>query len=171
MYRSIPTAAILFSALALSACAQDTDAFPSLAKRPAERVTATYGAPQPAAIPIALPQPANGVLAEIDSLIAKAVQADARFRRGEPSAQRLVGQAGRARIGSEPWSIATMAVSELIAARGQAMVPLAELDRQFAEAMTRGEDVTRIADARDRVIAIIARQDTVLGLLQRRLGN
>ena len=171
MHRSLPTAAIAFSALALGACAQDGGAFPSLAKRPAERVTAVYGAPQPAASPIALPQPAAGVLSEVDSLVAKAAEADARFRRGEPTAQRLVGQAGRPRIGSEPWAIATMAVSELEAARGQAMVPLAELDRMFAEAMTRGEDVTQIADARDRVIAIIARQDTVLGALQRRLGN
>ena len=171
MHRSLPPTAILFSALALSACAQDNGAFPSLAKRPAERVTAVYGAPQPIATPMALPQPADGVLAQIDSLVAAAQQGDARFRRGEPSAQRLVGQAGRARIGSEPWAIATMAVSELEAARGQTMVPLAELDRQFAEAMTRGEDVTRIANARDRVIDIIARQDTVLGALQRRLGN
>lgn len=171
MHRSLPTAAILFSALALGACAQDGGAFPSLAKRPAERVTAVYGAPQPAASPIALPQPAAGVLSEIDSLVGKAQQGDARFRRGEPTAQRLVGQAGRARIGSEPWAVATMAVSELEAARGQTMVPLAELDRMFAEAMTRGEDVTRIANARDRVIDIIARQDTVLGSLQRRLGN
>lgn len=171
MHRSLPNAAILFSALALSACAQDNGAFPSLAKRPAERLTAVYGVPQPATSPIALPQPAAGVLSEVDSLVGKALQADARFRRGEPAAQQLVGQAGRARIGSEPWAIATMAVSELEAARSQAMVPLAELDRMFTEAMTRGEDVTRIAAARDRVIAIIARQDSVLGALQRRLGN
>ena len=171
MHPRLPITAILFSALALAGCAQDHGAFPSLAKRPAERVTAVYGAPQPAASPVALPQPAASVLGEIDSLVSKAVQADARFRRGEPVAKRLVGRAGRARTGSEPWIVATMAVSELEAARGQAMVPLAELDRMFAEAMTRGEDVTRIADARDRVIAIIARQDTVLGGLTRRLDN
>lgn len=171
MHRRLPNAVILFSALALSACAQDASKFPSLAKRPAERVTAVYGAPQQAASPIALPQPGGGVLSQVDSLVGKAAEADVRFSRGEATAQRLVSQAGRARIGSEPWAIATMAVSELEAARGQAMVPLAELDRMFAEAMTRGEDVTRIADARDRVIAIIARQDTVLGALQRRLGN
>lgn len=171
MHRSQLPVAILLSALTLGGCAQDVDQFPSLAKRPAERVTATYGTPQAQATPVVLPQPSAQALGEAESLVAKAQQADARFRRGEPTARRLVGQAGRARLGSEPWSIATMAVSELEAARSQAMVPLAELDRMFADAMTRGEDVSRIADARDRVIAIIARQDqTLIGLL-RQLAN
>ena len=163
--------AILISALSLGACAQDAKEFPSLAKRPAERLTATFGAPDTPAAPQPLPQPSANVLGEIESLVAKAQQADARFRRGEVAARRLTGQAGRARIGSEPWAAATMAVSELEAARGQAMDPLAELDRMFADAMTRGEDVTRIADARDRVIGIITRQDqTLIGLL-RQLDN
>ncbi|WP_309621883.1 hypothetical protein [Novosphingobium sp.] len=169
-FRPAP-AAILICALSLGACAQDTSEFPSLAKRPAERVTATYGTPPAPAVQVPLPQPSAQVLGAVDSLVAKAQQADARFRRGEATARRLVGQSGRARVGSEPWAVATMAVSELEAARGQAMVPLAELDRMFAEAMTRGEDVTRVADARDRVIGIIARQDqTLIGLL-RQLDN
>lgn len=161
----------LSAALGLSACAADVDAYPSLAKRPAERLGATYGTPQAQGTPTPLPLPAPQVLAEIDSLVAQANSGDARFRKGEPTARRLVGQTGRARIGSEGWSIATAAVSELEAARGQTMVPLAELDRLFAEAMTRGEDVTRIADARDRVIAIVGRQDQVLSALRGRLGD
>ena len=164
-------AAFLISALLLGACAQDTSEFPSLAKRPAERVTATYGTPPAPVIQAPLPQPSAGVLGEVDSLVAMAQQADGRFRRGEATARRLVGQARRARLGSEPWAVATMAVSELEAARSQAMVPLAELDRMFADAMTRGEDVTRIADARDRVIGIIARQDQTLIALLRSLDN
>ena len=159
------------AALILSACAQDVNEYPSLAKRPAERVTAIYGAPEPTATPEPLPQPDASVLGQVDSLLAQANRGDARFRRGEPAARRLVGQAGRARIGTEPWSLATMAVSELEAARGETMVPLAELDRMFAEAMTKGQDVTAIANARDRVIAIVGRQDDVLGDLRRQLGN
>ena len=163
----LQTVAFLLSAVSLGACAQDNSEFPSLAKRPAERVTATYGTPAAPVIRAPLPQPSAQVLGEIDSLVAMAQRADGRFRRGEATARRLVGQAGRAPLGSEPWAVATMAVSELEAARSQAMVPLAELDRMFADAMTRGEDVTRIADARDRVIGIIARQDqTLIGLLR-----
>ena len=167
----LQTVAILLAALSLGACAQDSGEFPSLAKRPAERVTATYGTPPAPVTRAPLPLPSPQVLGEVDSLVAMAQRADGRFRRGEATARRLVGQAGRARLGSEPWAVATMAVSELEAARSQAMVPLAELDRMFADAMTRGEDVTRIADARDRVIGIIARQDQTLIRLLRSLDN
>lgn len=170
MHRHVPTATIVFSALALGACGHGSGSFPSLAKRPAERVTGLYAAPQPAPSPVALPQPGANVLNDTDSLLAQTLQADARFRRGEPAAQRLTGQLAGAGIGGERWAVATAAVSELEAARGQAMASLAELDRMFAETMTRGEDVTGIAQARDRVMAVIARQDTVLDGLQRRLG-
>lgn len=169
--RRVPPLAAALAALALGACAKDAGEYPSLAKRPAERLSATYGAPTAPASPAALPAPSAAVLGGVDALVGRAQQADARFRRGEAAATRLVGQAGRAARGSEPWALATMAVSELEAARGQAMAPLAELDRLFADAMTRGEDVTRIADARDRVIALIGRQDRVLVALLARLGN
>ena len=167
----MPFALCLIAPFALAACAQDVSQYPSLAKRPAERLNATYGAPQAQVQPAPLPLPGASILGQVDSLVAQARQGDARFHRGESTAQRLVGQSGRARIGTEPWSIATMAVSELEAARGQTMVPLAELDRLFAEAMTMGQDVTRIADARDQVIRIIGRQDDVLSGLRRRLGD
>ncbi|MEQ1498282.1 MAG: hypothetical protein ABL914_06450 [Novosphingobium sp.] len=161
----------LFAAIALGACSQSIGEYPSLAKRPAERVTAIYGVPDAAPAQTPLAQPDAAVLGQIDSLLAQAGRGDARFRRGEPTAQRMVAQAGRARIGSEPWSLATMAVSELEAARGETMVPLAELDRLFAEAFTQGLDVTAIAKARGTVIAIVGRQDDVLSGLRQRLGN
>lgn len=171
MRRCPPLMLCLIAPFALGACAKDLEGYPSLEKRPAERVTATYGTPGAPSTPEPLPQPDGSVLGQIDSLVAKASRADARFRKGEAQAQRLVAQAGRARLGSEPWIAATMAVSELEAARAEAMVPLAELDRMFAEAMTQGQDVTVIANARDRVIAMISRQDDVLGALRRQLGS
>lgn len=167
----LSTLGAVLAALALGACAKDAEEYPSLAKRPAERVTAVYGAPEAPATQAPLPQPEGTVLGQLESLVAQAERGDARFRKAEPTARRLVAQAGRAKVGSEGWAQATMAVSELEAARGETMVPLAELDRIYAEAMTQGQDVTAIAAARDRVIVILGRQDQILGELRSVLGN
>lgn len=168
--RPLPVLSI-FATAALGACASNPNQYPSLALRPAERVTAVYGAPVAVPTPELLPQPDGSVLSQLDSLVAQAQRGDARFQRGEKSARRLVGQAGRAQIGSEQWALATTAVSELEAARGETMTPLAELDRMFAEAVTQGQDTTAIVKARDAVIAIVGRQDAVLGEIRANLGD
>ena len=165
-----PALILAASSLILSACATDEAAYPSLAKRPAERVTATWppASPPPAPSPAPLDPETMG---KLDGLVAQARRADGQFNGKVARARSLVSTARGAKMGSETWSVATVAVSELEAARAQAMVAMAELDSLYAEARTQGRDVTAIEAARQEVTAIVARQDGVLdslkGLLER----
>lgn len=165
--RSIyPGLILAASSLSVGACAKDEGVYPSLAKRPAERVTATWPPAPPPPAPL---DPAT--MGKLDGLVAQARNANVRFSGKEARARTLVSSARGAKMGSEVWSVATVAVSELEASRAQAMVAMGELDSLYVEARTQGHDVTAIEAARQEVIGIIARQDRVLdslkGLLER----
>ena len=165
------TASILLAAaLPLSACARDTGAYPSLARRPAERLTATFGVPAAAEV-VVLPAPSAAVTGQVGPLVSAAQRADAKFRLREPRARSLVGSNGGAKIGSESWAVATIAVSELEVARAEAMLALADLDTLYNDTRVRGEDPGTIGAARDTVTGLIDRQDQVLGELRGRLGS
>ncbi len=158
------------AALALNACATDEGTYPSLAKRPSERITATW----PPAPPAPPPPPAPldpAVTSQLDLLLAQVRSADARFHAKEGRARTLVSAAGRAPMGSEAWSVATVAVSELEAARAQAMVAMSELDSLYVTARTEGRDVTQIDAARNQALAIIAQQDRILDSLKGKLDR
>lgn len=156
------------ASLALAACATDEGTYPSLAKRPAERITATW----PPAPPTPPPPPAPldpAVTNQLDLLLAQVRGADARFHAKEGRTRSLVNAAGRAPMGSEAWAVATVAVSELEAARAQAMVAMSELDSLYVTARIEGRDVTQIEVARNQATAIIAQQDRVLDSLKGKL--
>ncbi len=170
MHRTIHVSFLLGIGLSLSACATDAGLYPSLARRPAERITATF-APVAPPVPIPLPPPAAAVAGRTDVLVGAARSADAKFRQKEPRARALVNSTGRARMGTEAWSVATIAVSELEAARGEAMVALSDLDLIYNDVRVRGEDPSAIGAARDSVVALIAQEDLVLGELRSRLGS
>ena len=163
-------AAALLPTLLLGACARDTGEYPSLARRPAERLTATFDAP-PAPAVVVLPPPSSSVTGQISPLVSAAQRADAKFRQREPRARSLVGSSGGARMGSESWAVATIAVSELEVARAEAMLALADLDTLYNDTRVRGEDPGAIGAARDTVTGLIERQDQVLGELRGRLGS
>lgn len=170
MFRAKLPLALAAAALMLAGCASDDGAYPSLAKRPAERITGTWP-PAPPAPPPAPPPLDPARLNQLDGLVAAARGADGKFQGKIARARTLTAAARRAPLGSESWAVATVAVSELEAARAQAMLAMAELDSLYAEARTEGRDVTAIEAARDQVTAIIAGQDRVLdslkGLLER----
>jgi hypothetical protein len=170
MLRRITLPLLACAALALNACATDKGSYPSLAKRPGERVTATWPPAPPA--PEAAPPPLDpAVTNRLDLLLAQVRSADARFHAKEGRARSLVAAAGRAPMGSEAWSIATVAISELEAARAQAMVAMSELDSLYVTARTEGRDVTQIDAARNQALAIIAQQDRVLDSLKGKLDR
>ncbi len=170
-----PTASILLTAalvpaLLLGACARDTGEYPSLARRPAERLTATFDAPTaPAAV--VLPAPGPAVIGQLGPLVSAAQRADAKFRQREPRARSLVRSSSGAKMGSESWAVATTAVSELVVARAEAMVALADLDTLYNDTRVHGEDPGAIGAARDTVTGLIGRQDQVLGELRSWLGS
>ena len=166
-----PLAPLMLTAiLMLGACATSKGEYPSLARRPAERLTATFDAP-PASEVVVLPAPPAAVTGQLGGLVGAARAADAKFRAREPRARSTVNAAGSARMGTESWGTATIAVAELEAARAQAMLALADLDLLYNDTRVRGEDPGAIGAARDTVTGLIARQDQVLGELRSRLGS
>jgi hypothetical protein len=162
--------AALLLPLILSACAGSQGEYPSLERRPMERITAVYSPAAPAA-PAPLPQPPAAVTDRLGGFVAQARSADTKFRDREGRARSLVSNAAGAGIGTDSWSNATVAVSELEAARGEAMVALTDLDLLFNEAVLAGQDASAIGQARDTVLGIIGYEDRVLGELRSKLGS
>lgn len=156
--------------LTLAACAAGQGEYPSLERRPIERITATYS-PAPAAEPAPLPPPPPAVTGKLDGFVAQAKAADSRFRQKEGRARSLVAGSAGAKIGTDSWGTATVAVSELEAARGEAMIALTELDLLFNQAVLAGQDTSAIGQAREQVTALIGYQDQVLGELRSKLGS
>ena len=165
-----PYAMLVPTALLLAGCASDRSQYPSLARRPAERITASFDTPQ-VVVPVVRPAPPATVTDRLGGLVNAAEAADSKFRSREARARSVVGSGSGAKIGSESWAIATIAVAELEAARAESMVALTELDTLFNDTSIRGEEPGSIGAARDKVIALIARQDQVLAELRSRLGS
>lgn len=167
MIRLSAAIALTVSALSLAACASDAAEYPSLARRPVERVTGE--APVVTPTPIAT-TPADPALAgTLDSLVAQARAADRRFAERESRARSLVGAAGGAAVASEAWSVATIALADLESARSDAMIAMAQLDTLLASAKIETQETAAISAAHDTVGAIIARQDSIIANLHSRL--
>jgi hypothetical protein len=153
----------------VAGCADDAALYPSLARRPAERVNGDAPPPPPPPAPPAAPD--KNLLDRLERLVAQAREADAQFRAREGRANALSSSATGAAIGSEAWAVATIAVSDLESARSDAMIALAELDALYAAARIDGTDATAIAAARDQAIALVAGQDKALAALRSRLAG
>ena len=172
--RPLCTAAI---ALMLAGCGADTVNYPSLARRPAERVSGTspvvHADPAPIASP-APPSPARPsaeLSARLAGLLDSARSADALFRTREAKARLLANAAAGAAVASERWSVATVALADLESARSSAMIALADLDALYAATRISGGEAGAIGAVRDQVIEIIGAEDTVLAGLRNRLAG
>jgi hypothetical protein len=157
---------ILALLVLLPACAVDKSKYPSLARRPIERAASESPAPAPPATPA---MPSTEQLARIEELLAQARKADTTFRANEARTLELVGAAAGSAVASEEWSLATVALAELEAARSEAMIALAELDAIHAARTVAGEDLAAIGSARAQVIALVGGQDAVLAELRGRM--
>lgn len=161
---------LIAATLPLGACASGQESFPSLARRPIERISAAAPVAATTDVPPPAP-PSAAVLNQIDLALAQARDADASFRQHENRTRQLVIAARTATIASEGWSVATIAVSDLESSRSNAMIALADLDALYAKARVGGEDTIAIGAARDQVIATIRQQDAVLADLKAALAN
>jgi hypothetical protein len=156
----------------LASCAAATD-YPSLQRRPAERMTGT-APPVAAQTPAAPPAPPGRELtARLAQLVEQARSAHQRFSGKRANAERLVAAGGGTTPGSEGWSVATVALSDLESARSQAMLALADLDQLFTTETIAGNQtkVAVIADAREQVTALVGEEDEVLARLRSRMGG
>jgi hypothetical protein len=172
MPRVLPLALIL----TLTACAAAKD-YPSLAPRPAERMTGSGQAVTSEAPPAPLAPLSPQLTTRLAQLVERARAAHQRFTAKRGNAERLVAAGGGATPGSEGWSVATVALSDLESARSDTMVPLADLDELYAaEAIAASQSgdqskVTAIAAARDQVTALIGEEDDVLARLRGRMAG
>lgn len=161
-------AAALCSCLLLSACGSAAG-YPSLAKRPSERISGTAQPSAPAPTPPA-PAPLSPEMeARLAQLVDRARAAHSAFTSGKAKADRLTGAARGAAVSSEAWVVATVALAELESRRSEAMISLAELDSLYAREKVDGGDGVSIAAARDQVTAWVADEDAVLAELRGRM--
>jgi hypothetical protein len=147
----------------LAACATTEGEYPSLALRDAERATGSFE-PVTAEPYIPPPTPA-AVVGRLDQLAAEAASAHRAFIAEAPGVRSAVAAARGAAEGDESWSLAQVAVAGLEASRSRAMIALADLDRLYVDASLGGEELTRIAAARDTVAAQVDEQNATIETL------
>ena len=191
----VPILSCLSGALLLGACASDGGGYPSLARRPAERVA---GAPLPpcadpaaadspgrvtgSAEPVAAAEPPPpppamsdpGLPARLAALVGQARTAHERFRGRQPATERAIGAAAGGGIASDAWSNAQIALAELESARNDASAALSQLDSLHAEDSLAhtdgpGPDSEAIAAARGVAAGLVAEEEAVLARLRGRL--
>ncbi len=162
----IRPALLLAAALLTSACSTTEGEFPSLARRPAERVSGT-AEPAPAPPPMVAEPVAPGLAAQLAGFERQARMGHTKFQSREARARQMVGAARGAAVGSERWSVATVAVAELEAARSEVMIALADLDSLYAAERVAGGDGSAIGVVRESVQALVKQEDRVLA----ELGN
>jgi len=160
----------LLSLALLAGCS--TASYPSLALRPGETTSVTTPKPAPTTAPAAsaLPQQLH------PQWLADARAADARFAAARPAAEKALTAAQGATPGSEAWSIANLALTDLERARGdvavaQAAVESAYTEDRLAHATDPATSPTPIAAIRDAITAITESQDKVLAKLRARLNR
>jgi hypothetical protein len=158
----------------LGACVAAKD-YPSLDRRPVERLSGS-AKPVTPETPPPPPAPASPVLTtRLAQLVEQARGAHQRFGSKRGNAERLVASGGSGAPGSEGWSVATVALSDLESARSDAMLALAELDQLYtSESVAAAEtgnraSVDAIVAARDQVTALVGEEDTVLAALRGRM--
>ncbi|NLR71118.1 hypothetical protein HGI47_09555 [Novosphingobium sp. ERN07] len=159
-------------ALLIGGCA-DRSQFPSLARRPAEDAYQTASAVRPAPTPPAIMS--EGLADRLSALVAKAAEGHATFESRLPSATRTISAAGAATKGSESWSVASVALAGLEAARSLVALPLADLDRLEAEASNRAvdgsdADLKAVRAARAEVEGLVQAETQRIDGLKAKLG-
>lgn len=176
----MPRASIVLLPLALTVslagCSAGQD-YPSLDRRPVERLSGS-AKPVTPETPPPPPAPASPVLTtRLAQLVDQARGAHQRFGTKRGNAERLVASGGSGAPGSEGWSVATVALSDLESARSDAMLALAELDQLFAsESIAASEtgnhaSVDAVAAARDQVTALVGEEDSTLATLRGRMRD
>ncbi|WP_295639425.1 hypothetical protein [Novosphingobium sp.] len=171
MIRHSATVPLLAGLVLLSACAS-VDSYPSLARRPAERAygTASVATPVVTATPAPSVEPHSPLAVRIAAARQAAALAHERFGKGQPAAERLT--AGSPAPQSDGWSLAQVAVSELIAARAQTSGALADLDHMLVETAQvdpAAPALDTIGAARSEVSALVSEEDAAVARIAGRL--
>lgn len=163
---------LLLSPLIAAGCAP-AGTYPSLARRPAERIIGSADATAPAAVSAQSSAPPRAELnARLAQLVEQARSAHQRFGERRAGAERLIGGASGAAVASESWSVANVALADLEAARSQAMIALGDLDEIYAAESVKGAgtaDTDAARRAHEQVGAWVEEEDAVIARLRTRL--
>lgn len=176
LWRAMPRVLPLALILSLAACAAAKD-YPSLERRPAERMTGSGQVVKPEAPPPPPAAPSAELTKRLAQLVEQARAAHQRFTAKRGNAERLVAAGGGSAPGSDGWSTATVALSDLESARSDTVVPLGDLDDLYttetiAASQTGDQSkVSAIAAARDEVTTLVGQEDDVLAKLRSRMGD
>lgn len=166
----------LAAALAMTGCAASKD-YPSLALRPAERVSGTMN-PVPAAPDAAIPAPPASADASLATRLAALVDGaragDRSFATLRADAERAMSAGAGGDAFGRPRLNAQVALSQLQVGRSQTIAALATLDTLYATArdaqpVADTPDLRAIAAARGEVEEMARRQDAALDSLAGRL--
>lgn len=169
MFRA--TATVTAAALMLAGCGS-TKGYPSLAKRPQERISGSAPVAPATAAPEALTPPVDPALdSRLAQLRDQARAAHDRFTAQTSRTRQLVNAAQGAAIASESWSVASVALAELESRRSQAMVALGDCDALYVKQRIDGGDGSSIAAVRDQITAWVADEDAVLADLRTRIKS
>lgn len=163
------SASFLLLAL-LTGCAATSDRYPSLAIRDVERAqghfTPVPGPVQMPEIP-AVPVPVDGDLAtQLTQIDRRAEQSHQAFLAGVPSASRLASRASGAKIGSDAWASAQIALAGLDSARSDTAIALADLDTVQIARTIASEDAGAVDQIRDKILTLISQEDAKLAQLR-----
>lgn len=162
---------VVVATLLLGACGS-SEGYPSLARRPAERISGTAPAVEaPPAPPPAPVAPDLGLQSRLARWLEQARGSHARFNALRPRAAQLTSAAQGAAVASEGWAVATVALAELESRRSDVLIALAELDAVYVKERIDGGDGVTISAVRDQITAWIADEDAVLTELRGRLQN
>ena len=176
MFRAIARLTPVLALPLVSACASPGD-YPSLARRDVERINgSSLPVPAPEPTPATPVAPSADLSARLGQLVDQARAAHRRFVDRRPRAEQLATAASGAAVASEAWSVATVAIADLEAARSEAMVALAELDALHAAQRVEHHsedtaDGAAILAAREQVLAIVGDEDSVLAALRGRVRD
>jgi hypothetical protein len=131
------------ASLTLAGCASVEGDFPSLAKRPYEKVNPVE---EPVAIAETLTTQLSAELQrQIDALLSRSSAAHAAFESALPSVSSTIQTAGNFATGSESWANAHSALSRTDSLRADGVAALGEIDTLIARERENGADRGLIA--------------------------
>jgi len=141
--------ALLFTALA--ACTTAQGDYPSLALRDAERATGTMLPPRT----YEAPAPTAATMASVETLVEQANKAYEAFGGKLDGVRAIALQARGAKIGSDAWASANVAIADLETERSRTMLPLSDIDRLTVAAATDGGKIEELEAAQGLVLQMV----------------
>ncbi len=165
-FRTIPASLPITFVVLLGACASDSDRYPSLDVRPAERVHGIFAPVDPAPPTLVPAEATPELLASLTQIQSAATAAHQDFLKAAPGARKAANSAINADVASNAWGDAQIALSGLDSARSRVAISLGDLDLLFANATLGFEERHQINHARNAVIAMLQEEDSVLAELR-----